>query len=66
MSKEIISIEECATRLGMNQNMLRKQIVRGKTPFKAWAVKQDSGRWRYFIVRSSFEAWIKSSESDAS
>lgn len=55
---ELITVIECAERLGMTPTYLRNEIIRKNTPFNAWAVKQKSGRVNYYIPRRSFENWM--------
>ena len=63
--KDMISIIEVARILGMNPTTLRNQVIKGTTPFKSWAVKQPSGRWRYYIPRKPFEAWLYGNSADS-
>lgn len=66
MSKtnEMITILDASKRLGMSPEVLRNQIIKKRTPFKAWVVKTPSGSLRFFIPRNSFENWISNASDN--
>ena len=54
---EMITPEEMSPRCGINHETIRMALRKGQFPV-GFALKMDSGQWRYYIPRAEFEDWL--------
>lgn len=54
---EMITPEEMSARCGINRDNIRMALRRGQFPV-GFALRMDSGQWRYIIPRAEFDDWL--------
>lgn len=52
-----MTVEEAASRIGMNAQMIRFRMRRGKLPIGICV--QSQGRWKYVIYEKWLDRWIE-------